>query len=396
MKYNYVGLDKLSGQKTEGEIDAFSKVEVHRKLSQQRIEVISIEDASVSRFKRRKVSTSDLVVPFRELATLLASGVTLIEAIYALAKNDEHPRLAEGFASIAKEIEGGGNFSQAVESSDLPFPDYVAQLIKAGELSGKLSLALEKTAVQMEYDQQIKSDLKAALTYPIVLIFSGLVAMLIIFFAVVPQFSYLLDNGNPLPTLAYVVLSSGRAVNESPLLVFSVAAGLLVFVSLVFSNQSVRTWMLDKALNLPVVGPWLTEQDAAKWASLTASMLMAKVSLSTALMLAANSSTFTQRRTRAKLMVKDIEEGMTFHEAISRANLLPPTSMNLIAVGDKTGQLAKMLSAVANLHDQSYKRKMKQVLTLMEPIAILVVGIMLGIMILGIVMAITASTDIPI
>ena len=125
-------------------------------------------------------------------------------------------------------------------------------------------------------------------------------------------------------------------------------------------------------------------------------MLMAKVNLSTALTLAANSSSFTKRRARAQLMVKDIEEGMTFHDAIGRANLLPPTSMNLIAVGDKTGQLAQMLSAVANLHDQSYKRKMKQVLTLMEPIAILVVGVMLGIMILGIVMAITASTDIPI
>ena len=396
MKFKYLGLDKLSGQKTAGDLTAFSKAEAHRKLSEQRIEVISIEDASVSRLKRRKVTSSDLVVPCRELATLLSSGVTLIEAIYALAKNDEHPTLAEGFANIAQQIEGGGNFSQALESSKLPFPGYVAQLVKAGELSGKLSLALEKTAAQMEYDQQIKSDLKAALTYPIVLIFSGIVAMLIIFFAVVPQFSYLLENGNPLPTLAYVVLSSGKVVNESPVIVFGVAAALVMLVLLIFSNQAVRTWLLDKALNLPVLGPWLTEQDAAKWASLTASMLMAKVNLSTALTLAANSSSFTKRRARAQLMVKDIEEGMTFHDAIGRANLLPPTSMNLIAVGDKTGQLAQMLSAVANLHDQSYKRKMKQVLTLMEPIAILVVGVMLGIMILGIVMAITASTDIPI
>ncbi|MFC4700066.1 type II secretion system F family protein [Glaciecola siphonariae] len=396
MKFKYVGVDKVSGQKTQGEMLAFSKLEVHRKLSEQRIEVISINDASVSTFKRRKVKSADLVVPLRELATLLSSGVTLIEAIYALAKNDEHPNLGEGFALIAQKIEGGLSFSKAVEESSLPFAQYVAQLIKAGELSGKLALSLEKTATQMEYEQQIKSDLKAALTYPMILILSGLAAMLIIFFAVVPQFSYLLDNGNDLPALAYFVLSTGKLVNDSPLLVLGTLIGCVFFIVLVFANPNVRTWLLDKALHLPVVGPWLNEQDAAKWASLTASMLIAKVNLSAALLLSANSSGFTQRRARAQLMVKDIEDGMTFHEAMTRANLLPPTSLNLIAVGDKTGQLAEMLSAVANLHDQSYKRKMKQVLTLMEPIAILVVGIMLGIMILGIVMAITASTDIPI
>jgi len=95
-------------------------------------------------------------------------------------------------------------------------------------------------------------------------------------------------------------------------------------------------------------------------------------------------------------MVVEVESGVAFTQALERSALVPQTSLNLVAVGDKTGQLAQMLSAVAKLHDNACKRRMKQVLTLMEPLAILVVGVLIGVMILGIVMAITASTDIEI
>ena len=95
-------------------------------------------------------------------------------------------------------------------------------------------------------------------------------------------------------------------------------------------------------------------------------------------------------------MIKDVEEGESFSAALKLARLIPATSLNLVAVGDKTGQLAQMLAAVAELHDASCKRRMKQVLQLIEPIAILIVGVLIGIMILGIVQAITASTDLVI
>jgi general secretion pathway protein F/type IV pilus assembly protein PilC len=95
-------------------------------------------------------------------------------------------------------------------------------------------------------------------------------------------------------------------------------------------------------------------------------------------------------------MIKDVEEGESFSDALKKARLIPATSLSLIAAGDKTGQLADMLAAVAKLHDASCKRRMKQVLQLVEPLAILVVGALIGVMILGIVQAITASTDLAI
>lgn len=396
MKFSYKGLEQGSGQPIDGEIEAVTQQEAVRLLAERKVDLFHLQPAQQSSKRGRKVKTSDLVLPLQELATLTSSGVTLIDAVKALSNNKGHPRLAKGFATIASHIESGETFSSAIAESKLPFPPYVGHLVSAGEMGGQLDQALEKAAQQMNYEQSVKGDMRSALTYPLVLIGSGIAAMLIIFFAVVPKFSHLLDEGKELPTLAWVVLSAGQTVNQSPLIVAGTIIGVLLALVSVFLNATVQRRLKDLAIELPVIGPWLSEQDAARWASLCAAMLQARVSLLSALKLASESCDFTRRRRRADAMVHDIESGTTFAEALSRSQLVPETSLNLVAVGDKTGQLAEMLTAVAKLHDTACKRRMKQVLTLMEPIAILVVGVMIGIMILGIVLAITASTDIAI
>lgn len=396
MKFDYEGIDASTSVKAKGEIEAVSEFEALRELDKRNIEVFKLEAHTAKRGPKKKVRAADLVLPLQELATLAESGVVLVEAVNALAQNKEHDGLAEGFREITNKIESGESFSSAIAKSKMPFPDYVQFLVKAGEASGQLAQALRNASEQLNYEQTIKNDMRSALTYPVVLVASGIGAMLIIFFAVVPQFSHLLNENKELPTLAWLVLTAGKHANENPLPIFGALLAAIVFLVSVFANKSVRAKLLNSAINLPVVGPWLAEQDAAKWASLCGAMLSARVSLVTALKLSSESIGFDQRRARAQTLVKDVESGESFSKALSRANLLPNTSMNLIAVGDKTGQLDKMMLSVAKLHDEACKRKMKQVMTLIEPIAILIVGVIIGVMIMGVVMAITASTDIAI
>jgi general secretion pathway protein F/type IV pilus assembly protein PilC len=396
VKFTYTGLELSSKQQISGEIEAVSQQEAVRLLAEKRIEVFSVEPAQLISKSGRRVNVTDLVIPLQEMATLTSSGVSLIDAIKALGQNKEHPNLARGFMAIASRIEGGESLSAALAASKLPFPNYVAHLVSAGELGGQLPLALSNASQQLNYEQGIKNDVRGALTYPLVLIGAGLAAMLIIFFAVVPKFSHLLNGDKELPALAYLVLTAGQSVNDSPYTVLAIIAGVVILMISIFTNPTVRRWLMDGALEVPVIGPWLAEQDAARWASLCAAMLQARVNLVVALKLAAQSCDYTRRKSRALAMVTDVESGVTFTEALERSRLVPSTSLNLVSVGDKTGKLAEMLTAVAALHDASCKRRMKQVLTLMEPIAILIVGVIIGVMILGIVLAITASTDIDI
>lgn len=396
MKFNYEGIELSSKQQIKGDIEAVSQQEAARILAEKRIEVFVLKPVTVDVKRGRRVTVADLVIPLQELATLTSSGVSLIDAVKALGQNNEHANLAKGFATVASRIEGGDSLSAALKESTLPFPGYVAHLVSAGELGGKLPLALSNASEQLNYDQAVKNDLRSALTYPIVLISAGLGAMLIIFFAVVPKFSHLLDGNKELPALAYGVLTAGQYANDSPYIVLAVILGAVLFLVSVFTNATIKRRVMDMALELPVIGPWLSEQDAARWASLCSAMLLARVNLVVALKLAAQSCAYTHRKSRALSMVADVESGVTFTEALERSRLVPSTSLNLVSVGDKTGQLAQMLKAVATLHDASCKRRMKQVLTLVEPIAILIVGVLIGVIILGIVLAITASTDIAI
>lgn len=393
MKFDYSGVDLTTQQTVSGDIEAFSDAEALRELQKRRIEVISLNQQKEKLGKKRKVSVADLALPLQEMATLTESGVVLVDALNALAKNKEHAGLAIGFKKLASLIESGESFSSAIKQSSLPFPEYVQYLVKAGELSGELATALRNASSQLNYDEELKNDLRSALTYPLVLIGSGIVAMIIIFFAVVPKFSHLLNGDTELPTLAYLVLSAGKFANDNPYLLFGGAAGILIFAIMFFTNRSVRTKLANIAIEMPLLGPWLSEQDAARWASLCGAMLSARVGLLNALTLAAQSSIFIRRKQRALKMVDDIQSGVSMPDAIARAGTLPGTSLNLITVGDKTGKLAEMMQAVAKLHDEACKRKMKQVMTLIEPLAILVVGVLIGIMILGVVLAITASTD---
>lgn len=396
MKYTYQGINVKTSELVEGELNGVSDVDVVRALADRGIEAISVTPNDDTHLKSKKVTVSDLTLPLQELATLTESGVTLVEAVNALAKNKEHAGLAKGFKKIASLIESGESFSKAITESSLPFPDYVSHLVSAGELSGELAVALRNASEQMNYDQAVKNEIKGALTYPAVLILSGLAAMLIIFFAVVPKFSHMLDSNTELPTLAWVVLSAGQFANDHPIMIAGSLAAFVISVAVILSNPRVRKYITNLSLSVPVIGPWLEEQDAAKWASLSSAMLSARVSLINTLTLAAQSSMFDARKHKAKALINDVQSGMTLTESLERAQLLPASSLNLIAVGDKTGQLATMLGAVAKLHDEACKRRMKQVLTLVEPVAILIVGVMIGIMILGIVLAITASTDIAI
>jgi len=196
--------------------------------------------------------------------------------------------------------------------------------------------------------------------------------------------------------LAYVVLSAGKFANDSPLILVFVGIAIVSAFVVVLSNKNIQTKLFDKMLSLPVIGDWLAEQDAARWSALCAAMLQARVNLNETLALAALSSGFQSRKRRAEIMVSSIEAGEAFSEALKKADLLPATSLNLIRVGDKTGKLPEMLAAVSKLHDESCKRRMKKVLTILEPAAILIVGGLIGVMIMGIVLAITASTDIAI
>ena len=392
MEYDYEVIDR-GGRTVKGSLTAESPDDVVRSLSREGHTVVDVSEqlsTGIPTFQRR-LRASELVVAFHELATLLESGVALGDAIMAQSKGTSHPALAKAFSGIGRDLLRGASFLQAMRESGLPLPDYVLQLVEAGELGGRLPQSLREAVDQLEDDRRIAADIKSALVYPSILVASGVAVVLLVFIVVVPEFADLLDTADELHFLSEAILRSGVWFNDNTWLVAGLAAGFAVLIAGLVRRRSVRQRIVDGAARLPVVGAWITETDTAKWASVMAAMLNARVELMDALVLASRGVRTSRRKVVLEGAIGDVRAGSPLSAALEKQNALTATGYNLIRVGEQSGQLAQMMRALATLYQDNSARRMQRAVALIEPFAILLIGAALGTIMIGLILAITSA-----
>ena len=209
------------GELTKGQIEAASPAEVARRLGRDGQTLVGVTQTPATTLPalRRRLRTVDLVIAFRELATLLSSGVSLGDAVISQSKGSYHPELVAAFNAISRELMRGTNFLGALRASKLPLPDHLYHLVEAGELSGHLAESLTRAVEQMEYDRHVAAELRSALTYPAILVASCAAAVLAVFLFVVPEFVHLLEEDVELPLISELVLGAGATFNDNRWLV---------------------------------------------------------------------------------------------------------------------------------------------------------------------------------
>ncbi len=393
--YEYEVADR-DGQVLKGRLQADSKRDAIRQLyddDKTVIEVTEYRSILESGFHRR-LKARDLMLGFHELATLLDSGVSLGDAVLAQSRGSYHPELKRAFTSISRDLMRGESPLAALRASGLALPEYVYNLVEAGEMSGTLAQSLRQAVDQMEYDQRVADEFRNALTYPTILVVSGVTAVLLVFVFVVPQFSNLLDDSQDLPWLAEVVLRTGLWFNDNSWLFSGVVAGCVAAAIMLLRKAAVRQRLVDGLARFPLLRIWFLEADTAQWASVMSAMLTSRVELMEALDLALRGVRITRRKTKLQAVIKDVRGGVSLSEALEKQEALTPTGYNLIRVGEQSGQLAKTLRSLARLCEGNSTRRMKQFLTLVEPVAILLIGGILGVIMVGIILAITSVNEI--
>lgn len=398
MRLHYEALHADDGHVVKGVIDAASEREAIRVLETEGMLVTEIREASektLARFQR-DVSRQEVVLALFELATLLESGVSIAEAVESQAESDYHPQLSVFFTSVNQRLRSGESLAQAVKASDLNVPDYLIQLIQSGELSGGLPGCLRRGVEQMEYELDIASQFRSALIYPAVLLLSGFVAVSLIFILVVPRFAHILERGVDMPWLATAVLSSGMFFNAHyPWLILLVVA-LGALAAWYLRQPRVRSVLYNQLATWPIVGTWILETEIARWAAMMATMTASRVELLTSLNLAATGMGIDRKRRSLERVVDNVRQGESLSKSLSEQKVLTATAINLIKVGEKSGALPPMLESVAKLYDVKCKNRMTTVVALIEPLAILFIGIIIGVLVLGIILAITSMNTVNI
>lgn len=399
MKFAYEGFD-AQGERQTGQLEAADPLDALRELQRKNItpvEVKPLQGESKPALFTPRLKQHHITQALHELTRLIESEVTIVESIEAIAEAGHHPRIDRAFSAMARALQHGESFSTALARSDLPLPDYLLHLVKAGELSGDLAGALKRAQDKMEYDQRTANDMRNALTYPAILVVSGIAAVLLMFVVVVPKFSGMLSkDGTDLPWLATAVLTTGTWFNANWQWLLGACLVTTVIAALLLRQRSVRTALTNWAAHLPVLGHWLKESDMASWSYTLAAMLASRVELLAALNLSISALRVPRKRAAMQEVIRQVRAGKSLSSALHETHTLNRTGVNLVRVGERTGRAADMLGSLARLYEDNSKNRMKKLLALIEPVAILLIGSGIGVIILGIILAITSVNEMAI
>ncbi len=398
MEFRYQAVNP-QGQTVSGIIGAGGEREAARLLRQQELTPVEIgpvgQPTETSRTRARKAGQKEKAIVIGELAILLQAGVPLAEAVESIGQTHTDSAIGETFSHVHGKLRGGESFSQALQSAPLEWPDYLFQLVAAGEHTGKLAQTLQSAATQMEYEQRINSEMRNALIYPSILVFSGIAATLLIFIVVVPKFASILKSSRAqIPDISVWVLTAGLFVKENLLWVgLGAAAAVLTIVSLV-SNSAMRSKMLQALSRVPVLGRWLVETEIGRWASMLSTLLENRVPILKAMELTQNGMRLTAVKHKLQQALREVRGGKKMAVALAEVQMLNVTGLNLIRVGERSGELANMLRTLATLYENAGRERLKRLLILLEPLAILIIGAVIGTIMIAVMLAITSLSNV--
>lgn len=398
MLFRYKAVDP-NGNTVSGSLDAGTERDAARQLAGQGLTVFALDEQKpgfLAHRRRGRASTRELQLVLQEFTTLLEAGVALVVALSSLAKSSHHPSLTTAFSEVERAVRRGESFSAALRVAKLPLPEYFHQLVQSGEATGRLAESMRSGVEQFEYDQRVAGELRSALVYPAVLVASGLAAVAIIFLWVVPRFGSLLtQHGEQMPTLSRWTISIGVWLSGHAGMVGLALLGVIILLRALWGRPGIRDRLAERAATLPVLGDWLVEAEVGRWSSTLAALLHGRVELIRALGLAAASVRLAFLRHRLSQVAKSVKGGVALSAALREHRALNPTGYDLVAVGEASGELPKLLAALARLYETTGRDRMKRALQLIEPLAIIVIGVVIGTIVTAIMLAITSVNDVP-
>lgn len=398
MEFEYQAAN-TQGQILSGQISAADEREAMRLLQQQNLTPVSLASAArqaSQQADRTKAGRRDKILAMQELATLLNAGVPLAESVDSIGAAHAGTAIGTAFSGTLTALRRGERFSEALRLAELDLPAYLYQLAAAGELTGKLGPSLQAAVAQMEYEERLRQEMRNALTYPAILVVSGIAAILLVFIAVVPKFANLLKGGAAtVPLLSKWVIGAGMFVQANLLWVALISLALAMGALWALGNPAMRGRAFEWLSRLPLLGPWIAETEMGRWASMLGALLENRVPIIAAMELALSGVRIPALRNSLQQVLREVRGGARFADALAKNHALGTTGINLVRVGERSGELAPMLRALATLYENTGRDRMKRFLLLLEPVAILLIGGVIGVIMVAILLAVTSmSTSI--
>lgn len=375
--YIWEGKDK-TGKIMRGEMRAASDAVVKASQRRQGIIVTKVKKQPMSR--GHKVTDKDITLFTRQLATMMRSGVPLLQAFDIGIKGSANPGLSRLLNEVRGEIEAGSSLSQAFSRFPVHFDKLFCNLVAAGEQAGILDAILDRLAVYKEKILAIKSKIKSALFYPAAVIAVSLIVIAVIMIWVVPTFKDVFASfGADLPGPTLVVVSISDFFVQYWWLMFGAIFGIISAIISTYKRSVPMQIAVDRiVLKLPVVGEIVTKATIARWARTLSTMFSAGVPLVEALDSVGGASGNHLYMLATREIQTAISTGQNLNTAMQNSGMFPTMVVQMVSIGEESGQLDNMLGKVADFYDREVDDAVAAMSTLLEPMIMVFLGVVIG------------------
>ncbi len=394
MVFTYQGRDSI-GKFVQGSIEGQSRDSVASEIQRKGITLLKLEEASKSldidhlvrewMISRGEVDLDDLVIFCRQMNALTRSGIPIIRSIRGLSDSSTSELLKRSLIQIAKKLEGGVNLATCMKEHPNVFPDLFIAMVHVGENTGNLEGAFKQLAVSLELERATRKRVQQATRYPTMVIGALSLALLVINVFVIPAFSSVFERlGSDLPVPTQILIAVSNFVLTKWWLILGVLGVLgYSFIAWVSTKDGLYQWDQLK-LRIPVIGPLLNLVALSRFSRNFAMMLAAGLPITQALSLVAAAVGNTYIGEAITNMRSGIERGETLVVTAGSSGMFSSLVMQMLAVGEETGQIDGLLVEVADFYDEEVEYKLSRLSDSIEPILIFVMGILVLVLALGV------------
>lgn len=389
--YKYVGRTRKGALK-RGTIEGSSKNDVIQKLREKGISPREISETKPSLFNRdlslgrMVVKNNHFVIYCRQFATLIRSGVSIVESTHILASQTESKGLKKVLNEVEHDVKAGMAFSSALEKHPKAFPILFVNMIRAGEMTGNLDNTLDRMAMYYEKQQALKKKVQSTLAYPIVLSILIIAVVIFMMVAIIPQFTVIYDQfGGDLPAITKLVLGISETIQKYWWMLIVLSIVLVVSFLMIYRKNKQFNYVVHVGmLKMPIFGKLLQKAAIARMTRTLSSLFISAVPILQALEIVSkvvNDPVISKVVLNAR---SSLEAGGTLSEPLKAHWVFPPLVHQMTAIGEQTGSLDFMLEKIADFYEEDVDRTVETLRSLIEPLMIVFLAVVVGILVASI------------
>lgn len=378
ISFAWEGRDKR-GQRVKGKSLAPDETALRTELRKQGIAPSRIRKQA-QKGMGGKVKPEDIAIFSRQLATMLAAGIPLVQAFEIVGAGNDKPSMQKLILDIKADVEGGTSLHESLARHPLYFDDLYVNLVEAGEQAGALESLLDKVATYKEKTEALKKKVKKALFYPAAVLVVAVIVTVILLIFVIPQFESLFKGfGADLPAFTQLVINLSKFVQHDGVYIAALAAGAFyAFFYFKKRSRAMREFLDRMTLHVPVIGPIMQKAAIARYARTLSTMFAAGVPLVEALRSVAGATGNIVYENAVLKMRDEVSTGQRLQRAMEATELFPNMVNQMIAVGEESGSLDEMSGKVATFYEAEVDNAVDSMSSLLEPLIMAILGVLVG------------------